>query len=181
MPLFPSLQDDARVPDVLRLDRKSGRAIAELSSAIMRQPSALSEAEREFIAAFVSGHNACQYCYGVHAATAKAYGVDGDLLRAAIDDLDSAPIDPRLKPIFAYVAKLIEPPFRLTQADADAVFAAGWDERALHDAIKVVCLYNFMNRLLDGHGVTIAEDDADERGAMLAEHGYDPLLKMLQD
>ena len=181
MSFFPSLQDDARVPDVLQLDRRAGRALIELNSVIMRQPSALSEAEREMIAAYVSGRNACQYCHGVHEATARAYGIDGDLLAAMIDDLDSAPVDDRLKPILAYVAKLIEPPFRLVQADADAVFAAGWDERALHDAINVACLFNFMNRLLDGHGITIEDDARDERGAMLAEHGYSPLLKLLQD
>jgi hypothetical protein len=34
----------------------------------------------------------------------------------------------------------------------DVVFAAGWTEGDLHDAILTVRLCNLMNRLLDGHG-----------------------------
>lgn len=38
-------------------------------------------------------------------------------------------------------------------ADADAVFAAGWDGQALHDAVSVCALFNFMNRLVEGMGL----------------------------
>ena len=34
----------------------------------------------------------------------------------------------------------------MTQADADAVFAAGWDEHALHDAIAITARAAFMQR-----------------------------------
>jgi uncharacterized protein YciW len=43
--------------------------------------------------------------------------------------------DAKLKPILAYAEKLTLTPTRLTEADAAAVFAAGWSERALHDAV----------------------------------------------
>ena len=69
-------------------------------------------------------------------------------------DSPLAPVEPPMKPILAYAKKLTLAPARMTQADAGAVFAAGWSERALHDAVLTVCLFNFMNRLLDGHGVT---------------------------
>ena len=45
-------------------------------------------------------------------------------------------------------------PNDLTQADADAVFDAGWDEKALHDAIAVTARMCFMSRLVLGHGFT---------------------------
>ena len=41
----------------------------------------------------------------------------------------------------------------MTQADADAVFAAGWNDQALHDAVSTCALFNFMNRLVEGHGI----------------------------
>jgi hypothetical protein len=41
---------------------------------------------------------------------------------------------------------------------------AGWDETALHSAIAVCCLFSFMNRLVDGHGI---EADA----TLFAERG----------
>jgi len=41
----------------------------------------------------------------------------------------------------------------VSDRDAQAVFAAGWDEQALYDAICVCALFNFMNRLVEGMGV----------------------------
>jgi hypothetical protein len=68
----------------------------------------------------------------------------------------------------------------MTQADADAVFAAGWSERALHDAVMTTCLFNFMNRMLDGHGCHGSPDIFKSRGVALKEHGYSPLLKFVE-
>jgi len=45
----------------------------------------------------------------------------------------------------------------MTEADAAPVYAAGWDERALYDAIVVCALFNFMNRLVDGCGIVADE------------------------
>ena len=59
--------------------------------------------------------------------------------------------------------KLTENPSSVTDADAQAVYDAGWSEKTLHDAIMVVCCFNFMNRLLEGHGIHghAAGDDAE--------------------
>ena len=61
-------------------------------------------------------------------------------------------------------------PTRMTQADA--VFAAGWDEAALHSAIAVCCVFNFMNRLVDGHGIEADRASFTERGRKHVEMGY---------
>jgi len=86
--------------------------------------------------------------------------------------------DAKLKPILAYAEKLTLTPTRLTEADAAAVFAAGWSERALHDAI--LCLFNFMNRLLEGHGCHGNPEVFATRGKARKEEGYKPLLKLLE-
>jgi alkylhydroperoxidase family enzyme len=39
------------------------------------------------------------------------------------------------------------------RADADALRAAGWDDRAIHDAAQVVAYFNYINRIADGLGV----------------------------
>ena len=38
------------------------------------------------------------------------------------------------------------------------MLAAGWTEHALHDAVAVCGLFNLMNRLVDGLGITAGED-----------------------
>lgn len=67
------------------------------------------------------------------------------------------------------------------QADADAVFAAGWTESEFHDAVLTVCLFNFMNRLIEGHGVRGSDSLYAMRGKALRDDGYAPLLAMLDD
>lgn len=181
MAKFPSLGANATVPDILRLSPAAGAALLEMHEAIMRSPSPLSPGQRELIAAYVSGLNRCQYCHGVHAETAKAYE---DIPRAAVDrmlvDLETAGFDDKIKPILRLARKLTEAPAALTDADTRAVLDAGWDEKALHDAIMVVCCFNFMNRLLEGHGVHGSEALFKQRGPMLKKYGYLPLIKLLR-
>lgn len=181
MAKFPSLGANATVPDILKMSPEAGVALLEMHEAIMRAPSALTPGQRELIAAYVSGLNGCQYCHGVHAETAKAYE---DIPRAAVDrmlaDLETAGFDDRIKPILRLARKLTQAPAEVSEADTRAVLEAGWGEKALHDAIMVVCCFNFMNRLLEGHGVHGYEALFKERGPMLKKYGYLPLIKLLR-
>lgn len=68
----------------------------------------------------------------------------------------------------------------MKMADAQAVFDAGWNEAALHDAVLTICLFNFMNRMLEGHRVKGSQEVFTTRGQLLFEHGYDPLLAHLR-
>lgn len=173
MPLFPSLPRTAATSDVWRRFPDKARNLPQLSEAIMRGPSPFSPGERELIAACVSACNACRYCTGVHSQTARAFGVDEALLQSLADDPQAAPVDEKLKPVLAYVRKLTLSPARMVPADAEAVFDAGWDEAALHDAIMVCALFNFMNRVVEGHGLALEADALKTRGRIIAEQGYD--------
>lgn len=179
MAYFPSLPEDAGVRHIVSLNPAAGRALIELHDAALRNTSGLTPRDKELIAAYVSGLNACQYCYGVHSETAKAFGVDAALLEQLLADVESAPLDPRLKPILLYARKLTLEPAKMTQADASAVFAAGWSEPELHDAVLTICLFNFMNRLLEGHGVKGNSALYQSRGQALRNEGYAPLLRAL--
>lgn len=179
MPFSPSLSDDAGVRHILGLNPAAGRALIEFHSAALRNASKLQARDKELIAAYVSGLNACQYCYGVHAETAKAFGVEPQLIEQLLLDPGAAGVDDRLRPLLAYAHKLTLEPSRMTQADADAVFAAGWGEAELHDAVLTICLFNFMNRLLEGHGVKGNAALYATRGQALRDEGYAPLLAML--
>lgn len=179
MPFFKSLPVDAGVRHILQFNKSAGRALIELHERLLRGDSPLTPAQHELIAAYVSGLNACQYCYGVHAETAQAFGLPEGALEALMSDIESAPLEEKMLPLLAYAKKLTLEPARVTQADADKVFAAGWSERALHDAVLTTCLFNFMNRLLEGHGCKGGEALFKARGPALKEEGYAPLLKFL--
>ena len=180
MPFFKSLPPDATVGHILQMNKPVGRALVQLHQTLMRGDSPLTPAQHELIAAYVSGLNECQYCFGVHAQTADALGVPEGEFRKMLFDLGDVHIEPRMRPLLEYVRLLTTSPHQIVQADADAVFAAGWSERALHDAILTASLFNFMNRLLDGHGAKGTEEIFTTRGFALAEEGYLPLLKLLE-
>jgi uncharacterized peroxidase-related enzyme len=172
MPFFPSMPEDATTKHIFTAHPGIYSHWARVCEAILRGASPLTPAERELIGAYVSSLNACQYCYGGHRAAAELFGVPPETIEHLIRDLTSAPIEGKLRPIFAYVKKLTLTPARMTQADADAVFAAGWDETALHSAIAVCCLFSFMNRLVDGHGIEADQKAFGDRGRKHVEIGY---------
>ena len=147
--------------------------LLELSEILLREGDCgFSSEQRELIAAYASGINNCTYCYNTHKATAEAFGVDEELLDAMVLDLETSAVDEKLKPVLRFVAKLTKSPSRMVQADADAIFEAGWDEDCFHFAVMICGLFNMMNRLLDGYGVKSTPELRLSRGKMLAESGY---------
>ncbi|WP_050928376.1 carboxymuconolactone decarboxylase family protein [Aestuariivita boseongensis] len=151
--LFTSLPDTAHLADVFKAFPATVRPLMEFHDILMRGESDLSVAERELIAAYVSGLNACSFCFGAHKLMARAFGVDEALMDALVADIDTAPVEAKLRPLLAYVAKLTRSPSMLIEADAQAVYDAGWSESALYDAIQTCALYNLMNRIVEGTGV----------------------------
>ncbi len=172
MPFFPSLPNDSTTREVFAAHPDVYTHWMYVCNAIMRGSSPFEPGVRELLGAYVSALNACQYCYGGHRAAAEVFGIEPELIDELIADLSSSRIDERLQPVFAYVRKLTLTPARMAQADADAVFAAGWDEAALHSAIAICCLFNFMNRLVEGHGIKADPAMFAERGRQHAELGY---------
>lgn len=179
MTFLASLPDDAKLLDVFRAYPETASPLLDYHEALMRGPSPLSIAERELIAAYVSGLNACDYCYGIHQATAERFGIDEAILTGLLADLSTAEVEDRMRPLLGYLEKLTRDPGRASPADARAVLTAGWDERALHDAVSVCALFNFMNRFVSGLGITADDDYSDTSGARLAEHGYAGLKKLM--
>lgn len=173
MPLFPSLPPDAPVTEIWRRWPDSAAFLPRISESIMRGPSPFTPGERELIAAYASANNNCRYCFGVHSQTAHAFGIEEGLFDKLMEDADSAPVAEKMKPVLTFVKKLTLSPSRMVQADADAVFDAGWDEDALHDAVMVCALFNFMNRVVEGHGILLGPEELKKRGLMIREQGYD--------
>lgn len=155
MAFFSFLDESSGMRTLVAHNRVRYAPIHELRQSIMRGSSPFSEGERELIAAFVSNLNQCRLCSHQHAALAAQRGIDVRILKELLADIDGAAISNRLKPIFRFVKKLTEEPGAITRADVDAVFAAGWSEGALEDAIAVCALFNMVNRLADGHGLEV--------------------------
>ena len=121
----------------------------------------------------VRGPGRASPALGLVVVAARAFGIDADVFEGLMADLESSAIDEKLKPLLAYVGKLTRTPAMMAQADADRVYAAGWDEKALFDAVSVCALFNFMNRIVEGSGIKSNPLEADqaEIDARLARMG----------
>lgn len=172
MPFFSFLDENSDITDITWRDRKRFAPLDRLSQQLMRGESPLTTEQRELLAVLVSALNECQFCYGSHRAVAENFGTDPSLIEALVENIDTAPVDTRFKPMLRYVKKLTLTPSKLVETDANAVYDAGWNEQALQDAICIASLFNFFNRLLDGHGIKGNDAIYHFGGEHLARNGY---------
>ncbi|PHR91338.1 MAG: peroxidase [Robiginitomaculum sp.] len=154
MSLFPSLGENPHLGAVFQAFPEQVRPLLEYHDALLRTDGPLSISQRELLATYVSGLNACTFCFGAHKIYARAFGIEESVIDAMMEDLDSAPVEPAMKPLLRYVKKLAILPSKLGPEDAQAVYDAGWGEDALYIAVQVCALFNFMNRIIEGTGVS---------------------------
>jgi uncharacterized peroxidase-related enzyme len=176
VPFSPSLPKGASLLNLFKAFPETSKPLIEFHEALLRGPSPFTEGERELIATYVSGLNHCRYCHGVHSATAALLGIRHDLVD---DRLDTVAVDERIRPVLRYARKLTQRPSSVTQADADAIFAAGWEESALYYTVAVTALFNLMNRLVEGMGIELDPAYVKPAAERLARRGYLPLIDMI--
>lgn len=173
MPFFKSMKADAGPPAIFAKYPELYRPWAQMSEELMNGPSPLSRGERELILAYAAGAAGCRFVCVAHSEVAYALDIERGAVERLLEDPATAPVDARLKPLLAYVRKLMTIPSAMSQSDADAVFAAGWDEQALHDAIAITARAAFMQRLVEGHGfVPMSQEQAAHRAKQRVERGY---------
>lgn len=124
MSVFPSLDSDACVPQIYKAHPQIYRPWIKMGEEVMSKEAPLSQDERELIATYVSALNECSFCRASHRPSMQLHGIEPKLADALLDEIESAPVDERLKPVLAFAKKLTLAPADLSQADADAVYAA---------------------------------------------------------
>lgn len=72
-------------------------------------------------------------------------------------DWSRAPLAEADRALLRFAVKLTRTPGAMTAADVDALRAAGFDDRAVSDAVHIVAYFNFINRVADGLGVDLEE------------------------
>jgi alkylhydroperoxidase family enzyme len=98
---------------------------------------------------------------------------NAELVESVLTDVDSSGLDEQHKALFRFVDKVNEASAAITNADLDAVRAAGWTDKQLYFAITVCALFNFYNRWIDASGVHALSDEAHRAGARRsAQTGY---------
>ena len=174
MSYFKSLGENTGVCRIVACDPAAGRALIYFHVTAPRNASGLPSADKKRIAACASGLNACHFCYGVTPRPLRPSASRGGAAQLLVD-VDSASVQYKLCPLLRYARKLTLEPARMTQIDADVVFAVGWGEAGLSDAALTISPVKFMNRVPENHGVKGYAELYATEGYALREHGYGPL------
>jgi uncharacterized peroxidase-related enzyme len=164
------------VPDAVKSNRYRpefyGMPMRVLTQTAMRGPSAWSVGDRELMGACVSQINECQVCTKTHAGVAALAYRDEAKVSSVLANLETAPIDERLRVTIRLLCKLT----REQRVDADdmrAVLAAGVSREAIEDALAVGFVFNTVDRLSRTFGWVVAGPRAFAAGAkFLLARGY---------
>lgn len=151
------------LPDAARLvfyrPEFYGNPAKQFTQRAMRGPSAWSVAEREAMAAYISGLNQCTFCIKAHTAVANLAGA-GEA--------------PSLQ--LSATLKLLDKLTRqngLEAGDIQAALDQGVSGEQIRDALAICFAFNVTNRLADAFDFEVPADAAFQAGAKyLLKRGY---------
>jgi uncharacterized peroxidase-related enzyme len=135
----------------------------------------LSAGERELIAAYVSGLNACKYCATIHGAIAKHHLNQNDrLVQQVIHDMENAGISEKLKSLLRIAAKVQEGGKQVTEKEIAGARANDATDIEIHDTVLIAAAFCMYNRYVDGLATWQPDDEAlyDKMGDQRAREGY---------
>ena len=83
---------------------------------------------------------------------------DEALAQAVIDDPMTAPLNDADRALVDFAERLTLRPKEVSEADLERLRGQGFDDRAIHDAVQVIALFAYYNRMAEGLGVAIEDD-----------------------
>lgn len=131
-----------------------------LFHAVMYVPRGLKRAERELATVVVSIINGCVYCSSVHARRFVELTKRPEIIRALYEQGVETKLEPRLRAIVDYAAKLTREPAAMMVADLAPLRAVGLDDLEIHDLTNAVAMFANANRLMQTLGEPVLPDGA---------------------
>ena len=163
---------------------ETGKPLYALVQTLLRGINALTEAERELIAAYVSNRNECTFCTSSHAAAARyVYGEDNYLVDEVLQNMEQSGINDKMKALLNIAGKVQLNGKEVLQGDVIAAKIAGADDRQIHDTVLIAATFCMFNRYVDGLASLTPTSDATyrEMGKHMVDNGYHftkPIVKI---
>ncbi len=146
-----------------------------LAEQLLRADNTLPPGDRELIAAYVSTLNKTVFCEYSHSAFAAAQ-LDGgmDLVEEVKRDLDTAPIDEKLRALLRIAGKVAADGKTVTEADVAAAREQGATDLEIHDTVLIAAAFCMYNRYVDGLDTWQPTDPGmyEEGARRIVEFGY---------
>ena len=137
---------------VLAHDPEALEQRSPLYNAIMFGAKGLPRAERELGVVVASRINGCAYCASVHARRFTELTKAPDVMRRIQQEGVHASLEPRLKAIADYAAKLTRDPAAIAPTDAAPLRAQGLSDLDILDLTHAVAMFAWANRLMQTLG-----------------------------
>lgn len=153
----------------------TGKHLYDLAHVLLREPSPLTPAERELIAAYVSSRNNCTFCMCSHAAAARElYNDERQIVDEVIKDVEDAPITAKMKALLNIAAKVQRNGKEVVPEDIRQARENGADDRDIHDTVLIAAAFSMFNRYVDGLASFTPTDPKayDEMGKRMTTVGY---------
>jgi uncharacterized peroxidase-related enzyme len=153
-----------------------------LAQILLVSSNGLEQWEREFIAAYVSWLNKCNFCYSSHRAAAEAAkGVEFGSFCSFFREEGEEPgsrrdyISPLLNALLAIAQKVQEKSGKIDEKTIEEAKAAGATDLIIHDVVLIAAAFCMYNRYVDGLDTESLPSEHPsywEMGKRLATYGY---------
>ena len=127
--------------------------IAKYNELMLSDDTTLTRLEREMIAVVVSSYNHCVYCITSHSQAVREFSVDPVLGDILVTTYRTADLTPRQRVMLDYAWQMTSNPAETTDADRQALFAAGLTAEEIFDLNDVIAYFNYTNRMTHGLGI----------------------------
>lgn len=177
MPYIPLEDHLPGITGLLEYRKDTAEPIRKLTQFLLRGPNTLSESERELIATVVSHGNNCRFCTAAHTAAANALLGECATAELVKQDIDSAPVTPKMKALLHIAALVRESGKRVSQEAIDAAKDEGATDLEIHDTVLIAALFCLYNRYVDGLATVAPADPSfyEGLGQRLKANGYNRL------
>jgi uncharacterized peroxidase-related enzyme len=140
--------------DVAALDQRS-----PLFNAVMYAPRGLRRSDRELATVIVSIINGCVYCSSVHARRFAELTKQPEIIQRLYDEGLDTPLEPRLRAVVDFAAKLTRSPDKMVPADLLPLRQAGLDDADILDLVHATAMFANANRLMQTLGEPVMPEE----------------------
>lgn len=149
-----------------------GSLMKPLTHHAMRGESSWTVGDRELMAAYISTLNQCAFCIGAHTATSSKAYQDPTKVQAALSDIETAPIEDRLRSTLRMLGKLVQQG-SVDAEDMRTVLDTGVSRSEIEVALAVCFAFGVTNRLADAFDFEVLPPEGFDAGAkVLLARGY---------
>ena len=145
------------VPGLLKCfssNPSAARLMVDMGYAILFQDGYLTRRQKEMVATYISGLNACPYCMDSHGHSFTLQGATFDTAKAiAVGRIDDAGLSLEERELLRFTGKVNSESFKIVDEDIETLRNLEWTEEQIAEAVHVAAMMGLCNRVANTFGL----------------------------